>query len=80
MLKKNILFSSKFDLNLRKKLVCCYLRIIALYDAEIWVLGKVDQKCLRRSEMWCWRKTETIILTEHVINEEVKEERRSYIQ
>jgi hypothetical protein len=37
--KKNI-FTSKFDLHLRKKLVKCYIWSIALYGTEKWHLGK----------------------------------------
>jgi hypothetical protein len=43
--KKNI-FTSKLDLNLRKKLVKCYIWSIALYGAETWTLRKVDKKYL----------------------------------
>jgi hypothetical protein len=32
--KKKTLFTSKLDLNLRKKLVKCYIWTMALYDAE----------------------------------------------
>jgi hypothetical protein len=42
--KKKTLFTSKLDLNLRKKLVKCYIWSLALYGAEIWTLRKVDQK------------------------------------
>jgi hypothetical protein len=42
--KKKILFTSKLDLNLRKKLVKCYIWSITLYGAETWTLRKVDQK------------------------------------
>jgi hypothetical protein len=41
--KKN-LFTSKFDLNLRKRVVRCFICSIALYGAETWTLWKVDQK------------------------------------
>jgi hypothetical protein len=41
--KKKNLFSCKMDLNLTKKLVKCYVWNIALYGAETWTLGKVDQ-------------------------------------
>jgi hypothetical protein len=37
-------FTSKFDLNLSKKLVKCYIWITTLYGVEIWTLRKVDQK------------------------------------
>jgi hypothetical protein len=37
-IKKNTLFISKFDLNLRKKLAKCYTWSIALCGAETWTL------------------------------------------
>jgi hypothetical protein len=36
--KTKTLFISKLDLNLRKKLVKCYIWSIALYGAETWTL------------------------------------------
>jgi len=53
--KKKTLFTNKFDLNLRKKLVKCNIRSIASYGAETWTLQRVDQKCPESFEMWCWR-------------------------
>jgi hypothetical protein len=44
--KKKPLFTSKLDLNLRKKLVKCYIWSTALYGAEMWTLRKIDQKYL----------------------------------
>jgi len=38
------LFTSTLDLNLRKKLVKCYICSMALYGAETWTLRAVDQK------------------------------------
>jgi hypothetical protein len=77
--KKKILFTSKLDLNLRKKLVKCYIWSVALYGAGTWTLRKVDQKYLESFEMWCWRRMEKISWTDRVRNEEVlhrlKEER-----
>jgi hypothetical protein len=58
----------------RKKLIKCYIWSIALYDAEIWTLRGADQKHLESFEMWCWRRME-ISWTDHVRNEEVKEQR-----
>jgi hypothetical protein len=49
--KKRALFSSKIDLELRKKLVKCYTCNIALYGAETWTLRTVDQKHLESFEM-----------------------------
>jgi hypothetical protein len=36
--KKKTLFTNKLDLNLRKRLVKCYIWSIALYGAETWSL------------------------------------------
>ena len=69
--KKRALFASTLDLELRKKLVKCYIWSIALYGDETWTLRAVDQKYLESSEMWCWRRMEKISCTNHVRNEEV---------
>jgi len=69
--KKRALFTSTLDLELRKKLVKCYIWSIALYGVETWTLRAVDQKHLESFEMWCWRRMEKIIWTDHVRNEEV---------
>jgi hypothetical protein len=78
-LNKNVLFTSKLDLHLRKKLVKCHILSIALYGAENWALRKVDQKYLASFQMWCWRSMENISWTDRVRNEgvlhRVKEER-----
>jgi hypothetical protein len=44
--KNKNLFISKLSLNVRKKLVKCYIWSVALYGAETWTLRKVDQKYL----------------------------------
>jgi len=69
--KKKALFTSTWDLGLRKKLVKCYIWSIALYGAETWTLRAVDQKDLESFEIWCWRRMEKISWTDHVRNEEV---------
>ena len=71
---KKTLFTSKLNLNLRKKLVKCCIWSTALYGAEIWTLQKVDQKYLKSSEMWCCRRMETISVRNEVLHR-VKEER-----
>jgi hypothetical protein len=58
--KKSALFTSTLDLELRKKLVKCYIWSIALYGAENGTLRAVDQKHLESFEMWCWRRMEKI--------------------
>jgi len=51
--KNRSLFTSTVDLELRKKLVKCYVWSTALYGAETWTLRLVDQKHLESFEMWC---------------------------
>jgi hypothetical protein len=69
--KKMALFTSTLDLKLRKKLVNCYVWSIALYGAETWTFRAVDQKYLESFEMWCWRRMEKIIWTDHVRNKKI---------
>jgi hypothetical protein len=69
--KKKTLFTSTLDLNLRKKLIKCYIWSMSLYRAETWTLRAADQKYLESFEMWCLRRMEMISWTDHVKNEEV---------
>ena len=69
--KKKTLFTRKLDLNLRKKLVKCYIWSMALYGAETWTLRAADQKYLESFKIWCRRRMEKISLTDRVRNEEV---------
>ena len=77
--KKRALFTSILDLELRKKLVKCYIWSTVLYGAETWTLRAADQKHLESFKMWCWRRMEKISWTDHVRNENlllrVKEQR-----
>jgi hypothetical protein len=65
------LFTSKWDFNLRKKLVKCYIWSIAFYGAENWTFRKVVQKYLDNFRMWFWRRMEKNSWTIRVRNEEV---------
>jgi len=69
--KKKALFTSTLDLELRKKLVKCYIWSISLYGAETCTLRAVDRKHLESFEIWCWRRMEKISWTDHMRNEEV---------
>jgi hypothetical protein len=59
------------DLELRKKLVKCYIWSVAVYGADTWMLRAVDHKHLESFEMWCWRRMHKISWTDHKRNEEV---------
>jgi len=64
-IKKKTLFTSKLDLNLRKKLAMNIWNIV-LYGAEIWTLRKVDQNYLESFEMLCWGGMQKINWTDRV--------------
>jgi hypothetical protein len=49
--KKRILLNSTLDLELKKKLVKCYVWSIALYVAEILTIRAIDQKLLESFKM-----------------------------
>jgi predicted DNA-binding ribbon-helix-helix protein len=69
--KKRPLSTSTLDLELRKKLVKCYIWSIALYGAATWTLLAVDQEHLESFEMLYWRRMEKISRNDHVRNEDV---------
>jgi hypothetical protein len=60
-LNRKALFTSKLDLNLRKRLLKSSIWSTALYGAETWKFWKVDQIYLESFEMLCWRRTVKII-------------------
>jgi hypothetical protein len=67
--KKRALFTSKINLELRKKLVKCYIWSMALYGSATWTLRAVGHKHVESFEMWCLRRMEKISLTDHMRNE-----------
>ena len=44
--RKILLLTSKLNIELRKKLVRCYVWSIALYGSETWTLRKLEKKYL----------------------------------
>jgi hypothetical protein len=56
--KKKSIFTSKLDLNIRRKLVKGYIWNIDFYIFQTLTLRKVDKKWLKSLDMWCWRKME----------------------
>ena len=49
--KKKTLFTNTLDLNLKKKLVKCYIWSMNLHGAETWTIRAADQKHLESFEM-----------------------------
>ena len=66
-------FNRKLNIELKKKLVRCYVWSVALYGSETWTLTKLERKYLESFEMWCWRRMEKIKWSEKITNEQVLE-------
>jgi hypothetical protein len=45
--KNKVFFTRKLDLNLRQKLLKCYIGCTTLHGAEKWILRKLDKKLLQ---------------------------------
>jgi len=71
--KKKASIISKLDLNVREKLVICYIWSTALYGAETWTLLNEDQKHLESFEMCGCRRMVKISWTNHMKNKEVSD-------
>ena len=60
--RNNTLFTSTLDLELRKKLVKCYVWSIALYGVETWTLRAVDQKHLGSFAGGGWKRSAVLTM------------------
>jgi len=69
--KKRTLFTSTLDLELRKKLVKCYICSIGLYVSETWTLRAIDKNHLESFEMLCLRRMEKNSWIDHLRNKDV---------
>ena len=72
---KKAFFSSMLDLNLRKKLVSCYIWSIAFCGADT---SESRSEIPGNSGMWCWRRMEKISWTDRVKNKRDGEEYPAY--
>jgi hypothetical protein len=77
--RRRLFLPGKLYHNLRQELVKRYIWSIALQCADTRAFREIDQKYLRKFEMWCWRRMENISWTDRVrfgeVLHRVKEER-----
>ena len=71
--RKISLLTRKLNIELKKKLVRCYVLSIALCGSETWIVRKLERRYLESFEMWCWRREEKIKWSEKETNEQVLE-------
>ncbi|KAJ4436026.1 hypothetical protein ANN_18652 [Periplaneta americana] len=71
--RKRSIFCGPLKKELRKRLVKCFVWIVALYGAETWTLRRIEEKRLEAFEMWIWRRMERVKWTDRIRNEAVLE-------
>ena len=70
---KELLTSRQISLNLRKKMLNCYIFSIFMYGSEAWTIPKAQEKKINALEMWCLRRMGRISWKEKKTNKEVCE-------
>ena len=68
---KQLFNNRQLNLQLRLRLVKCYIWSVLLYGAESWTLKIADMNKLEAFEMWIYRRLLKITWVDHVSNEEV---------
>lgn len=68
---KNILGSHDININLKMRLVRCYVFLVLLYGVEAWTLKKANTNKLEAFEMWACRRILKIPWVDKVTNVEV---------
>lgn len=69
--RHNTLFTGCIRLQLRKRMIKCFVWSVLLYGSETWTMRKADRKRIDAFEMWIWRRMENIKWMDKVRNEEV---------
>ncbi|CAH2233447.1 uncharacterized protein LOC120627568 [Pararge aegeria] len=65
---EKVLCSRKLSIELRVRLLHCYVWPVVLYGSESWTLKADTQKRLEAFEMWCYRRMLRISWTQKVSN------------
>lgn len=68
---KRVFTARDLSLEIKVRLVRCYILSVLFYGMETWTLKKADTKKLEAFEMWIYRRILKISWTERVPNEEV---------
>ena len=74
---KHLLTNNKLALDLRKRMLQCYVEPVLLYACETWTIDTQVKKQLEATEMWFLRRMLRIPWTDKKSNEEVLREANS---
>ena len=66
------LFRRDLNLEMKKRMLNCYVKSVLLYGCEAWTLGKEVEDRVRPSQHWCYRRMLKISYVDHINNEEVR--------
>lgn len=68
---KTLLCSKDLSLQLKRRLISCYVYSVLLYGVEAWTISETMEKRIQAFEMWIYRRILKIPWTARVSNEEV---------
>ncbi|CAG9828365.1 unnamed protein product [Diabrotica balteata] len=68
---RNVLCSHDLSIDLRVRMISCYIFSVLLYGVEAWTLNEAFLKRLTPFEMWVYRRLLKISWVDRVRNEEV---------
>ena len=67
----NVLRNKNMSMNIRLRVLKCYVWSVFLYGCESWTMTKTLREKVEAFEMWCLRKMQRISYTSHTTNEKV---------
>ena len=67
------LFRRDINIDLKKRMLDCYVKSIMSYGSETWTYSKIVQNKIDAFQLWCYRRMLKIRYTDHVTNTRVKE-------
>ena len=67
------LFRRDININLKKRMLDCYVKSVMSYGCESWTYSKTIQNKIDALQLWCYRRMLKIRYTDHVTNTRVKE-------
>ena len=67
------LFRRDININLKKRMLDCYVKSVMSYGCESWTYSKTIQNKIDAFQLWCYRRMLKIRYTDHVTSTRVKE-------
>ena len=67
------LFRRDINIDLKKRMLDCYVKSVMSYGCETWTYSKMVKNKIDAFQLWCYRRMLKIRYTDHVTNTRVKE-------